>query len=264
MAQRNSTLDEFYASVNHQFSLIINKLKSEDYSTETLTALIENYRNRALDVFIRGLNGELSRVLIIQKPQTLPEAYATCLEIQNLNYRNISIHRRNITNTISTPVNQIFSQQRPQYKRTDYFVTPKPLQLPQKNLAYNLQHQYNYNQKNQNYQYRYPPRYPHENNPPPRPTQPKPPVPMDISVQSRNLNYINRPSQNNEKILHPNDSSNIPLKRQRVFNTETKQQEENYLEEYKNDYDEEYYEQYNDQDDTEVNFTTKAYLAYHT
>lgn len=82
--QKGSRVDEFYARVNHQFSLIINKIKTESYTDETIKVLVETYRNRALDVFIRGLNGDLSRMLLIQRPRTLPEAYSACLEIQNV------------------------------------------------------------------------------------------------------------------------------------------------------------------------------------
>ena len=45
-------MEEFYASVNRQLSLIINKLKTESYSLETVRALIEIYRNRNLDVSV--------------------------------------------------------------------------------------------------------------------------------------------------------------------------------------------------------------------
>jgi hypothetical protein len=53
LIQRNMSLDEFYANVNHQFSLIVNKIKTEDYKPEAINVLVETYRNRALDVFIR-------------------------------------------------------------------------------------------------------------------------------------------------------------------------------------------------------------------
>lgn len=45
---------------------------------------------RVLDVFIRGLNGDMSRMLLIQRPRTLPETYSACLEIQNVDFRNNS------------------------------------------------------------------------------------------------------------------------------------------------------------------------------
>lgn len=107
LTQGNSRLDEFYARVNHQFSLIINKLKSGDYSSEVVDALIETYRNRALDVFVRGLKGDLSRMIIVQKPKSLPEAYTACLDIQNLNFRTHPIHGPNPRNVITVPTNEM-------------------------------------------------------------------------------------------------------------------------------------------------------------
>ncbi|XP_046810943.1 uncharacterized protein LOC124420804 [Lucilia cuprina] len=88
LSQGSSTVDEFYSTINRQLSLIINKLKTESYSVEIIRALVETYRNRSLDIFIRGLMPELSRMIIIQRPTTLPEAYSACLELQNLTMRN--------------------------------------------------------------------------------------------------------------------------------------------------------------------------------
>ena len=60
LSHSSSKMDKFYASVNHHLSVIINKLKTEAYSQET-------YRNRALDVFVRDLSTDFSRLFIIQK-----------------------------------------------------------------------------------------------------------------------------------------------------------------------------------------------------
>lgn len=91
--------------MNHQFALIINKLKTENYSQETVRVLIDTYRNRALDVFIRGLNGDLSKMLLVQRPKTLSEAYSRCLEIQNTNLRNYTVHTPRFNNRIVAPMN---------------------------------------------------------------------------------------------------------------------------------------------------------------
>lgn len=113
LTQGNSRLDEFYARVNHQFSLIINKLKSGDHSPEVVDALMETYRNRALDVFVRGLKGDLSRMIIVQKPRTLPEAYTACLDIQNLNFRAFPIHGVNTRNVVTVPRNEMTTSDYP-------------------------------------------------------------------------------------------------------------------------------------------------------
>lgn len=251
LIQGKMTLDEFYAQVNHQFSLIVNKVKTEDYSHETMNALINTYRNRALDVFIRGVNGEMSRMMTIRRPETLPEAYSLCLEIQNLNFRNLAIQRRDLHNSIVTPINQIFPRSAGHYNsghppKPAPRTSTKPLPISQRNEAYNIQHR-------------------QSPQPPPRPSQAKPPVPMEVdeSIQTKRVNYMNRPAEN--PVGKRNYSSdNYPYKQQRVYNLETTN---NYsaeddiqlckdeLEEDSTEYDDE---------ETEVNFMTQASLAYHT
>lgn len=54
-----------------------------------ISALITTHRNLA---FIRGLTPALSRMVIIQRQWTLPEAYSACLELQNLTTRNNILH----------------------------------------------------------------------------------------------------------------------------------------------------------------------------
>lgn len=282
------TLDEFYANVNHQFSLIVNKIKTEEYSTDTINVLIETYRNRALDVFIRGLNGDLSRMLIIQKPQTLPEAYASCLEIQNLNFRNFTIHKKNINNSVTAPINQIFS--RPNFNSPDFQRNHNQMTLPQRNVAYNSvtaptnqifsrphfnppDFQKNHNQmtlpqRNMAYNIQ------HQNiKIPPRPTHPKPPEPMDIdpSLQSRQINYMNRPpqqaQQSQQAFKRENSYYNEPRRQQRVYHIETQEEGDN--DEYsqllseKADI-EELEDEEEIEENAELNFMMGASLAYHT
>lgn len=250
--QGSMTLDEFYANVNHQFSLIVNKIKTEDYSTETINVLIETYRNRALDVFIRGVNGDLSRMLIIQKPQTLPEAYTSCLDIQNLNFRNITIQKPNSRNSITVPVNQIFSSDARQTTQ-GYPLKPaprgppRPLPFEQRNKAYNIQHE-------------------QSTKPPPRPSQPKPPVPMEIdrSIQTKQVNYMNRPNGNNYPLKRDNDSGNYPQKQQRLNYLDTEElSSEEYLQTCENEMSDECSEEI-DQESQEINFMTQASLVYLT
>lgn len=248
LSQRNRTIDEFYANVNHQFSLIVNKIKTEDYSTDTVTVLIETYRNRALDVFIRGLNGDLSKMLIIQKPMTLPEAYASCLEIQNLNYRNLTVHDRNSTNSITAPINQIFA--RTNVSQNDHRRNPNQMALPQKNQAYNIQHR--------------------NIRAPPRPTQAKPAEQMDIDPSiSRQVNYINRPvpqaQLNLPTFKRENSYHNEPRKQQRIYNMETQEEEDQYTQMVNENADIEDSVEYEEgEENAELNFMLEASLAYLT
>lgn len=274
--QGNTSIDEFYANINHQFSLIVNKIKTEEYSTDTVEVLIETYRNRALDVFIRGLNGELSRMLMIQRPQTLPEAYTSCLEFQNLNYRNIVIHKKGFNNSVVAPINQLNSYPVYTQKKPVNFPVPQGnmvnIPAPQKNMVYNVQHQNN--------------RITRE--PPPRPTGLKPPTPMSVdpSIQTRQVNYINRPTiQQDNQIHQPNNQwnypnqqndqpafkrehsdQNIPRKNQRIYHLETQDEEELYNQTINEMSDVDICDQEEEQEDenTELNFMMGASLAYHT
>lgn len=253
LTQGNMRLDEFYATVNHQFSLIINKLKTEDHYVETTNVLIETYRNRALDVFIRGVNGELSRMLMIRKPLTLPEAYASCLEIQNLNFRNVNVRKPYFNNAVTTPINQFYPQSNKPTSsnlpsKSTPKIPPKTLPLNQRNEAYNIQH----NQRSQ---------------PPPRPTQAKPPVPMEVdpSMQTKQVNYMNRPTNNNYAYKRDHGSDNHPYKQQRINTLETGDgpSEEEYSQTLENEAGEEY-AGLCEEEEPEVNFMTGASLAYLT
>lgn len=203
LKQGGLRVDDFYARVNHQFSLIISKIRAETYSSETADALVGTYRDRALDVFVRGLSGDLSRLLIIQKPKTLPEAYSACLEMQNLNFRNNSVHVQ-AQNTISAPVYYDFRTDRvspPSHRNQGRFNNNRNefvhRQYPSWNASYN------------NRQY----------GSPPRPTGPKPAIKMEVdnSSQSKNVNYMNRPANNPFK--REKSSDNYQNKRQRLFHT---------------------------------------------
>lgn len=181
LSQGSSKVDEFYSTVNHQLSLIINKLKTETYSEETINALITTHRNRALDIFIRGLTPELSRMVIIQRPKTLPEAYSACLELQNLTMRNNILHTR-------IPIRSN-TQRVPERATTP----PRPPRRFNYNPPTNHYRYNNWQQKNKNYQQ-------HNLNSSYRPApytkshQVKPePMEVDRSIQTRKVNYINRP-----------------------------------------------------------------------
>lgn len=249
--QRNKTVDEFYANVNHQFNLIFNKIKTEDYSSDTVQVLIETYRNRALDVFIRGLNGELAKMLMIQRPQTLPEAYTSCLEIQNLNFRNVTLQKTNINNRIVAPINQI---PRARFEQTpiNRNFNQIPIRSDQRNNGYNV----------------------HQNQPPPRPTQQKPPTPMEIdrSIQSRQANYINRPNMQNTSLMKTGNGFYSQTQKPLIHHIETQNNEPvDNFQENNDQQDAEYTQMYNstveptdDEEITELNFMIEASQAYPT
>lgn len=208
MRQDRDTVDKFYSRINHQLSLIINKIKTDEYSEDAMVALINNYRLRALDVFVRGLNSKLSHLVKVQRPDNLPEAYAACLELQNMDFRS------NIANELRND----FPRPRSNYNNVQQ---PPPPRRPQNNFN-NQNLLLNSSQPRMG--------------PPPRPTEPKPPVPMDVdqSIRTAKVNYINRPSP---VLRASNESSNIPHKAQRMFNVETGDEESEQEEQYLNHYE---------------------------
>lgn len=188
LSQGSSKVDEFYSTINQQLSLIINKLKTESYSEETVNALIATHRNRALDIFIRGLTPELSKMVIIQRPRTLPEAYSACLELQNLTMRNNILHTRAQTRNNDQRYSQPRGAAPPRLDRP-YHYNHSP-----NNSGNNSWQRRNNNNHNGNYNPNYRPV------PFPRAPQIKQePMEVDRSIQTKRVDYMNRPKQGEKR-----------------------------------------------------------------
>lgn len=192
LSQGSSKVDEFYSTVNHQLSLIINKLKTESYSAETVNALITTHRNRALDIFVRGLRPELSQMIIIQRPRTLPEAYSACLELQNLTLRNNILHTKNNLSKGNAYANpQQASNAPPRPPRTHYNNNQRPNNS--RNNWHNKGNNYRHNQESG---YKPATEGGYKPAPPPRTDHTKSqPMDVDRSMQTRKVDYMNRPRQ---------------------------------------------------------------------
>lgn len=214
LIQGNKTVSEFYQEVYTHLSLILNKIGCLNTSNESLMLLTKSYREKALDTFVRGLNGDLPRLLGIREPVDLPQALHLCLKLENQSYRANHVHsvkkyqfpqlppRRNIHPT----------QKRPFY--------PQLAHIPQVNQqVWQPRHQ----------------AFPHNSYQPPRPSRPQPrPEPMEIdqSLRSRQINYMNRPHQNNFSGKRPHSVQNQQRKAQRTYhiNTESNPTDEDYIE----------------------------------
>jgi len=68
MCQGSRPLDRFYMDANGHLSLILNNLKARNHPREVVNALIETYRDKALDVFIRGVGRDCSKHLLVRSP----------------------------------------------------------------------------------------------------------------------------------------------------------------------------------------------------
>ena len=214
LIQGKNSIQGFYQEVYTHLSLILNKIGCMEIGKESAMLLTQTYRDKALDTFIRGLNGELPKLLGIREPSDLPQALHLCLKLENQNFRaeyaynhnNIKPQRqfqppqpkRNI-NLNKAPFYPELTLQWPsnarQWDTFQYQNNQRSYQQPLFNPRFQLN-----NQPRQQFQPQAP--YFQQNFIPSRPIVSKPqrPEPMDIdhSIQSKNINYQNRPRQTNQ------------------------------------------------------------------
>ncbi|CAD7001830.1 unnamed protein product [Ceratitis capitata] len=66
-----------------------------EVGAEAMHLLTRTYRDKALDTFIRGLKGDLPRLLGMREPADLPQALHLCLKLENQNFRSNYAHNTN-------------------------------------------------------------------------------------------------------------------------------------------------------------------------
>lgn len=215
LIQANSTVQEFYQAVYSQLSLILNKLGGLEAGSEALDLLTQTYRSKALDTFVRGLNGDLPRLLGMREPADLPQALHLCLKLENQRFR--TNHAQNYNNQTvnknyqrtSSPLSTRYS---PQKSNQPFY--PQIAYMPHSQVQPTVRPYVNAVEQNRTYP---------TNQPPSRPTAPKPQEPMDIdrSIRSQQINYANRPPQRQflgKRPPNPPSQHNIqPSKAQRTF-----------------------------------------------
>ena len=95
LAQGNKSVEEFYQLVYSHLSLILNKIGCMEVGAEALNLLTMTYRDKALDTFIRGLNGDLPKLLGMKEPIDLPQALHLCLKLENQKFRSNHVFANN-------------------------------------------------------------------------------------------------------------------------------------------------------------------------
>lgn len=229
--QKHRPMEIFYDEINHILSLIVNQIRTDPRFAhpEASKILVEIYNEKALEAFLRGLDGELGRFCKNWKPDSLASAFAYCISFQNTEYRR-SMIRPNVI-----PRN-LFSPPIPPRQRNNYLQnTLRPFNYQRNNFRDNNQRHFPQHHNNQNFNQNRPPtpfrqqfnnnnhfRNNFNNNNPFRNhvnnnannnnNRYDTPEPMDVdrSIQSRQVNYGNRPNSSNY---------NRPSKRPRVFYT---------------------------------------------
>lgn len=214
--QTGESLERYYDKINRTLSLIANSICTDERFAhlEATKAMLYIYNKKAIDAFIRGLDGDLGRFLKNYEPESLAHAYSYCISSQNIEYRKCitnhkipEVHtkiRNSIPNLPPKPVRMQRLLIRPMnYPNFNNYPPRQPMFIPQ--------------QQPRNYQY-HPPSSPLRQQfrpqPPQIPQQRNPfrvPEPMDtdISMRTANVNYSNRPQLSNQQ--------KPPLKRPRLY-----------------------------------------------
>lgn len=224
ITQSGRQLKIYYDEINKLLSLIAGQIKTnQNYQhPEASKAMISMYNKKAIDAFIRGLDGDIGKFLKNYEPESLANAYAYCITYQNIEFRKIMTKTRN--HEMPSTSKGFSSTKLPP------LIPPKvPFRIPNSNNMQNnpFQHRQMPNYQFQNrqpmiphmpkptphFQFTRPQFPPHMNFPPrtqsvpqfttqlkqqpinqPNTFQPKPvPMEVDPSIRSNMVNYANRP-----------------------------------------------------------------------
>lgn len=263
LRQGSRTITEFYQAVYQHLSLILDKVSCLELDENSLKTMTNTYREKALDTFVRGLNGDLPRLLSVREPSSLPQALHICLKLDNMTFRmnyahghvpkaNMQRDRIGITNSLPGNVRKFYPELAhiggtmptrpplpPRYKPTNSF-----------NPSYNPTYNPNYRNPNmrsnihQNSDSRPQPNSETQNRPPNRYSQTqypnqwqngqKPsvvePMEVDRSIQTGRVNYMNRIPMNQFPKRPAGTSFQGPVnKMQRNFHIETLPQDHGYF-----------------------------------
>lgn len=252
LCQGNRSITEFYQAVYQHLSLLLDKVSSLDLEESSLHAMTNTYREKALDTFVRGLNGDLPKLLSVREPTSLPQALHICLKLDNMTFRRNYAHGQSIRNNVQKDKigAATFTNGRIFYPELAYVGgTPslRPPLPPRRNMIPNFNRNPNNHlnfyptlKRNQNLNHN-PNFHPnvnpnlnsnisfnHNRNVPENfrrnsaftnNLQNRRPEPMDVdnSIQTRQVDYMNRPP-NNLAVKRPATSFQIPASKfQRNF-----------------------------------------------
>lgn len=87
--QKGRSLEIYFDEINKLLSLIASHIQSGDEFNhpEAARAMISIYNKKAIDAFIRGLDGDIGKFLKNHQPESLASAFSYCITYQNMEYR---------------------------------------------------------------------------------------------------------------------------------------------------------------------------------
>lgn len=216
--QRGDTFDKYYDRVNRILSLIANSICTDCRFShpEAKKAMIDTYNRKAIDAFIRGLDGDIGRFLKNYEPDSLAHAYSYCISFQNIEYRkNVTSHK--VPEMHAKPRNLIPAL--PPRLSNIPRIPMRPAAHPHPNYYPPRQAPFIPPQMSPKHYPSFPPAPPRQSyNPPPQVPQRNPfrgadHLDTDVSMRTANINYSNRPQNSNQQ--------KPPLKRPRLFHATT-------------------------------------------
>uniref|UniRef100_A0AB38Z2X6 Gag protein n=1 Tax=Chuta errantivirus TaxID=3078401 RepID=A0AB38Z2X6_9VIRU len=116
--QKGKTIDDYYNEVCELLSHISNCISTDpDYSKpDAAKAMLKFFNKKAIDAFIKGLNGQIGRFAKNANLDSLASAYSYCISYQNLEYRKDYLNSQK-----NAPVNQKYGQNQQQPPKTPVY-----------------------------------------------------------------------------------------------------------------------------------------------
>ena len=201
--QKNRSLEIYYDEVNRLLSLIANQINTDERFThpEASRALIEMYNKKAIDAFMRGLDGDVYKFIRNYEPTSLAAAYSYCISFQNIECRKLLTKPR--TYTPPTAPRNMIPLPPPTPIR---YTNPPPPPRPHHPKPFNGYRNFNnFTPRNQQPFQQKPFNQFNQRQPPPEPMD------VDQSMRTHQVNYGNCPNSNNVR----------PPKRPRANNIQT-------------------------------------------
>lgn len=224
LIQGRASVQEYYQKIYSHLSLILNKISCMEIGDESMRLLTETYRDKALDTFIRGLNGDLPRLLGIKEPVDLPQALHFCLKLENQNFRAnyANNYHGNIKKSQHYPPPVPSRNIRQPHLNHNETFHPNLAYLPKPGFINYSDRQQTFRPSNQAQQPQHAPQRPFAPKPQPRPE----PMEIDQSIQTKAVNYANKPQPMQYAGKRPPADSSIrrpihPQKMQRNYHIDT-------------------------------------------
>lgn len=125
--QGTQSLDEYYMQICNQLSQILRHIENVEIGNDQKESLIKFYKLKALDTFISGVNGELSRILFCRNPQNLEEALKVCKNYEDMiGKRNVAGLETNEMYSASLRLNHGKNCKRSKLENVNNFQTLSP------------------------------------------------------------------------------------------------------------------------------------------